>query len=143
YQVRVWIALDQTPQLLPQLVPQLAEFLKQRSHSVQGAVWQLEAEAAPATIRDDLLNHLDVLTAERVAAAVKDSLSGDKLYVAAVHLEPEGYGVRVRELDSRSRQLGPVASGRAASLELLPTVLWDLIAGEFTPLARIERVAGD
>jgi hypothetical protein len=143
YEVRVWIALEQAPQLPAALVPSLAEFLGRRSESVQGAVWRLQAEAAPAAIRDDLLNGIDALTADRIAAAAKDSLAGDKLYLAAVRSAPHGFDVAVREVDSRSRQLGPVARATVASLELLPGVLWDLIAAEFTPLARIERVTDD
>jgi hypothetical protein len=143
YQVRVWIALEETPQLPDELVPSLAEFLTRRAESVRGAVWQLEAQAAPAAIRSELLSGLESLTAERLAAVAKDGLSGDKLYLAAIRVAPQGFDLALREVDSRSRQLGPVARGSAASLDLLPTVLWDLIAAEFTPLVRIERVTDD
>ena len=143
YQVRVWIALEETPQLPAELLPPLTEFLTRRSESVQGAVWQLEAQAAPPAIRSELLHGLQSLTADRLVAADKYSLGGDKLYVAAIRLAPQGLDVALREVDSRSRQLGPLARAIAASPELLPTVLWDLISAEFTPLARIERVTDD
>ena len=143
YQVRVWIALDQTPQLPAELLPPIAEFLTRRSESVQGAIWQVEAQAAPAAIRSELLHNLDSLTADRLAAADKNVLNGDKVYAVAIRVAPHGLDVALREVDSRSRQLGPVARASAASAEWLPTVLWDLIAAEFTPLARIERVTDD
>jgi hypothetical protein len=143
YQVRVWIALEETPQLPAALVPPLAEFLKSRSESVQGAIWQLEAQAAPAAIRSELLYGLESVTADRLTAVAKSSLGNDKLYLVAIRLAPQGFDIAVREVDCRSLQLGPVVRASAASLELLPTAVWDLIAAEFTPLARIERVTDD
>ena len=143
YQVRVWMALEPVPQLPAELLPGLAETLTRRSESVQGAVRQLQAEAAPSAIRSEMLRGLDSLTAERLVSASKDSLNGDKLYLAAIRLTPQGFALAVREVDSRTRQFGPVVQASAPSPELLANSLWDLIAANFTPLVRIERVTDE
>lgn len=143
YQVRVWLALEVTPELPPQLVPPLGDSLAARSESVMGAVWSLQAEPAPAALRDDLLQRLEKITPDQIAAASKTVLSADKIYLAALTAGPQGYDLAVRELDARARQLGPVSRGQIPSLESAGIALWDLIAASFTPLAKIERVSDD
>ena len=143
YQVRVWIALEPAPQLPGALIPPLSETLAARSESVMGAVWQLQAAPAPAAVRPALLVQLESLTPDRLIAADKDCLNADKLYVASIAVAPHGYDVALREIDGRTRQLGPVARTVASSPEALGAALWDLIADNFTPLVRIERVQDD
>lgn len=140
YQVRVWIALEPVPQLPDELIPGLAESLAARSESVFGAVWQLEAAAAPPALQADLLHGLDSLTAERIAAVAKEGLSADKLYVASITAAPHGYNLAVREVDGRARQIGPVERASLPALESLSPTLWDLIVHSFIPIARVERI---
>ncbi|HEX5103897.1 MAG TPA: hypothetical protein VFV87_08815, partial [Pirellulaceae bacterium] len=47
YQVRIWVALETTPQLPPELISPLSESLTARADSVMGAVWSVEVQPVP------------------------------------------------------------------------------------------------
>jgi hypothetical protein len=143
YQVRIWVALQATPQLSPEILPPLGAALASRSEAVLGALWSVELQAAPESLRHELLQQMDSMKAEQLTAADKKSLDVDKVYLVGISLSPEGYDVAVREIDGRSRQLGPVSRRRVASQDEFATAIWDLVLGSFTPLSRIERVTDD
>lgn len=140
YRVRVWLALEAAPQLPAELLAPWGEQIQLRSETALGAVWQVETEPAPPVLREDLLTRLELLTPERIASVAKEAVRNDKLYLAAIRTSPGGYEVAVRELDGRTRQVGPVARRIAAGLDGLPPALWDALYESFTPIVRIERV---
>jgi hypothetical protein len=140
YKVRVRIALAPQPQLPGQIVDSLGEQLAARSESALGALWELDALAAPPALRDLLVYQLHALDAEVISAAVPEDLSGDKLLLLAVGLQDGAYQVAVREMDCRTRQFSPMVERPAASIADVPRAAWDAAAECFTPLVRIERV---
>jgi hypothetical protein len=140
YRVRIWLALEQVPQLPPEFVAVWSEQLKARAASVLGAVWEVEAEAVPPALQADMFWRLEDLTAERVAAVAKEGVRSDKLYLVNIVTDAAGYRVAVRELDGRTRQMGPAALRTAPALADVPGAVWDAVYESFTPLARIERV---
>jgi hypothetical protein len=141
YQIRVWIALDLTPQLPSALVSTLADSVPARSNAILGAVVQSQVAAAPAKLRGSLLKDLDRISADSItAAATPSDLEADKVYLAVVKRRGGEPFIRVRELDMRSRQLGPVIEQPCFGLNGLRLALCDAISESFTPLARIEQV---
>jgi hypothetical protein len=141
YEARVLVALEPVPQLPPSFIAALGDEVSARASAVWGAVLKVQVAAAPASLRGAVLNDLDELTADRVAAAAdRGDVEADKLFLVAL-VHREGMLIaRVRELDCRSRQLGPVVERSSASLVGLPLAVADALAESFTPLARIEQV---
>ena len=64
----------------------------------------------------------------------------DKLLVAVVESDPEGYRLRVRELDVATRHWTEELSRTLPAADRLANELLELISDAFTPLARIERI---
>src|SRR5438128_12448970 len=97
YQIRVWIALEPTPQLPPALIATLADGVTARSDTVLGAVVQTKVTAAPAKLRSVMLKDVESALAEAItAAANRDDLEADKIYLAAVTMRSGAPSVRVR-----------------------------------------------
>ncbi|MBW8883452.1 MAG: hypothetical protein JF612_01465, partial [Planctomycetia bacterium] len=141
YQIRVWVALDSVPQLPSALIPLLADSLSARSSAVLGAVVQMQVAAAPAKLRGSLLNDLDGVSAEAIAAAADPiDLEADKIYLAVVTRRLGEPRIRLRELDVRSRQLGTTIERTCGGMSRLSLALCDVISESFTPLGRIEQV---
>jgi hypothetical protein len=141
YRAQMWLALEGVPQLPAGLIAMLGDTVPQRSSAVWGPVLQMHVAAAPVKLRAELLHGLDRLTPDFVAAAAdRLDLESDKLYLVAL-LWREGMPLaRVRELDGRSRQLGPIIEHSCPTIAVLSSTLWDAVAESFTPLARIEQV---
>jgi hypothetical protein len=141
YEVRTWLALQSAPQLPAMLVSTIGDAVDERASTVCGAVMQMQVAAAPAAARGAMLYDLDNLTPEEIAAAAdRQELEGDKIFLAAIFCRNGAFVVRVRELDCRSRQLGSVFERSCAAAGELPLALWDAVVESFTPLARIEQV---
>jgi hypothetical protein len=141
YEVRVRVALESSPQLPTAALPSLAEHLANRSETVLGAIWHVETAAATAELYNLLLNETNELTAEKIVAALPTAdLSADKIYFASIIYRDQRYQLSVRELDCRTRQLGPPLVRTAGGIESLPLAIWDALVDGFTPLARIEQV---
>jgi hypothetical protein len=143
YQARVWLALEPTPRLPSALVQSLGEAIPARVSAVWGAVLQVNVVAPPAKLRGRLLNDFDEISTDAVVAvSEKADLDADKLYLAALTSSDGAITIRLRELDCRSRQLGPVIEQSCTMLAALPATLCDALTESFTPLARIEQVDG-
>jgi hypothetical protein len=141
YRARVWLAIEPAPQLPAGLVTILGDAVPARCSAVWGAVMQLEVAAAPSRLRSALVQDLGQLTVDMVTGvADRSDLEGDKLYVAALLFRDGLLVTRMRELDCRSRQLGPVVERSCPTVAALSPALWDALAESFTPLARIEQV---
>jgi hypothetical protein len=141
YQVRIQLALAPAPQLTPALMDSLGQAAAARADAVLGAIWQVEASAAPSSLHDALLYDMPYLTADSIsAAAPSEDLAADKLYLAAIAYVDGSYQIAVREFDCRTRQLGPLNLRVADAPAGLAPALWDAVVASFTPLARIERV---
>jgi hypothetical protein len=141
YQARVWLALQPTPQLPGSLIATTGESISSRATSVWKGVLQIDLTAPPSALRLELPRNLDSISAEAIAAvASRADLDLDKLFLAFVRYRDGAIDVSLRELDCRSRQIGPIVERSCAGVGELPTAVWDAIADSFTPLARIEQV---
>jgi hypothetical protein len=141
YHSIVWLALEPVPQLPQSLVASLGDSVASRSRATWGGVLHVQVETPPVALQSFLLNDLDTITADAVAAsASREALEADKLYLTASAYRAGAIVVRVRELDCRTRQLGPVVQRTCATIDELPLALCDALSESFTPLARIEQV---
>jgi hypothetical protein len=141
YDARLLVALEPSPQLPTSLVATLGEAVPARTNAVWGSVLQMQVAAAQGKLKSALVHDLDHLTAELVAAEVeRQELEADKLFVASLAYRDGKPLIRVRELDCRSRQLGPVVERSCTTIAELGLALGDALAESFTPLARIEQV---
>ena len=140
YQVQVWLALEDRPELGGQFHQRVGGVLTGRAEVVFGSVWQLNAAAAPPAIAAPALQHLESVNAEAIAGAAPQALENDKLFVVAVRFGPAGYRLRVREIDGRTRQAGPVIERTCGQREAIGISAWDAIVESFTPLAKVESV---
>jgi hypothetical protein len=141
YQVQVWLALEDRPELGGAFPQRMGDILAGRAEVVFGSVWRLNAAAAPPAIAAEALANIESVTPESIAAAAPSALENDKLFVVAVRFIGSGYHVAVREVDGRTRLAGPVIERSAGQREAIPLAAWDAIVESFTPLAKVERVA--
>jgi hypothetical protein len=141
YEVRVKLALAPAPQLPAAMVPALGGAISARAEAVLGAVWRVETAAPPLGLNHELLTGIEGLTADAAVAALsKEDLAADKVYLTAISCEGGGLHVTVRELDCRTRQLGPLSQRVAPTGAALASALWDALVECFMPLVRIELV---
>jgi hypothetical protein len=140
YQVQVWLALEDRPELGGAFPQRMSGILAGRAEVVFGSVWRLEAATAPAAVAAGALTRLDSVTPETIGAAVPSALEFDKLFLVAARFTGGGYHVAVREVDGRTRQAGPIIERTAGQREAIPLAAWDAIVESFTPLAKVESV---
>ncbi|HZL90911.1 MAG TPA: hypothetical protein VFB96_21275 [Pirellulaceae bacterium] len=141
YQVQVWLALEDRPELGGGFAQRMSGILVGRSEVVFGSVWRLDAATAPAAVAADALLRLESVTPDSIGAAAPSALDRDKLFVVAARITGGAYRVAVREIDGRTRQAGPIIERTAGQREAIPLVAWDAIVESFTPLAKVESVA--
>ena len=119
------IALAPAPQLPASTVTALGDAAAARAETIFGAVWRLKAVAAKGDLAALMLSPPDGLSAESILAAAEPAdLAADKLYLAAIAYEEREYRIAVRELDCRTRQLGPRIERSAATTSELAWALW-------------------
>jgi hypothetical protein len=141
YEAIVWLALEPVPQLPSSLVSALGDSIASRTLAMWDGVLHVQVDAPPPALQSILVNDLDTVTADAIAAAAsREALDTDKLYLTAITYRAGTIVVRMRELDGRTRQLGPVVERTCATTDALALELSDALTECFTPLARIEQV---
>ena len=140
YQVQVWLALEDRPELGPQFTRQVRDVVVDRAEVRMGAVWRLDAAVAPRAVAAQVLASPASVVADTILAADPKALENDKLYLVGVQFRSGEYLITAREIDGRTRQSGPVLERVAQQREAIPLVAWDLILDSFTPLTKIETV---
>jgi hypothetical protein len=139
YEVHVKVSLAPAPQLPVALVPALGEAIASRAEAVLGAVWRVETSTARAGLARQLLIGMDELSVDSIVAGLlHEDVAADKVYLTAIWCASEGIHVAVRELDCRTRQLGPRCERTAPTSAALAPAIWDALLESFTPLVRIE-----
>ncbi len=140
YQVKVWLALEDRPELGGGFPERIDELLLGRAEVVFGGAWQIESSPAPLAIATDFLARPREVTPDDVNAAADKVLENDKIFLVAVTFAEGNYRITVREVDGRTRQTGPVIERAAGQREAIGLAAWDAILDSFTPLAKVESV---
>jgi hypothetical protein len=140
YQARLWIVPAGALYTPPAASDRLGSAVQQRATAVMGAVMALQLAVAPPSATAAIRRSIAHLTAEAIAsAATTEDLEADKIYLARITSDSCSFQISVRELDCRTRQLGPVVERSCTTASTLPLAVWDAILESFTPLARIEQ----
>lgn len=150
YQIAVWLVFDGGSPHAAGILGELTDWLPRRSEAVLGAAWQMEVQEAPAKLasRPDLAempfltweNLFSDASAESGEAELGDVEAKDKVFLVRLTNVGGMTEVFVREIDVRTRQVGPPIQGHSACRATLPLAVWDALMAGFSPLARIERV---
>src|SRR5688500_2744746 len=141
YQVQVWLALEDRPELGPQFTRQVRDVVVDRAEVRMGAVWRLDAAVAPRAIAAQVLANPARVVADTILATEPKALENDKLYLVGVQFRSGEYLVTACEIDGRTRQSGPVLERVAGQREAIPLVAWDLILDSLHSLTTIETVS--
>ncbi len=141
YQVSVWLSADDAD-FPPQLRSQIADFIQRRAEAVHGAAWDVATSTSPPDFQSLMALDGPEVTPEELQFIPEDALTADKLFFVTATAEGDGYRIRARELDCRTRQLGPLFKRFASTRDDVALSVWDAIGRAFTPLTRIESVDG-
>ena len=140
YQIKVCIAASPELEFTPQFAAQTRSVLEARAGVVFFAAWKVEVSAASPEINGQMLSQWDRVSFDGLKSSEPKLATGDKLYLVAVTKVDGDYLVRAREIDLRTREVGPSIERRISSLPAIPLAAWDAITESFVPLARIETV---
>lgn len=140
YDVKVCIALDNEPEFTPTFAALAHEELTNRADIVFFASWKLAVVHPNSQVAGQMLTHWDKLTFDGIRSGDENLTKGDKLYLLAVTRDGGEYLIRGRELDLRTRVMGPTIERRCGALPGVPLACWDVVAASFVPLAKVELV---
>jgi len=140
YDVKVCLALGHEPEFTPAFAALAREELVNRADTVFFATWKLAAMSPNPAIAGQMLTHWDDLAFDDIKVGDAELVKGDKLYLVAVTRDRGEYLVRGRELDLKTRVMGPTLERRCGALPAIPLACWDIITATFIPLAKIESI---
>ncbi|MEC8570776.1 MAG: hypothetical protein VXY82_06895, partial [Planctomycetota bacterium] len=111
YRVKVWVALELTPELGPGTLARINKEIVWLSEQVDLSGWRVTPEAVPVAWQSRILQDLDALTLpEKAEDRLKELGDADKLIFVGVKKDGQGYRVTSREYDGTTEILGPVFS---------------------------------
>jgi hypothetical protein len=140
YRVKVWIALELTPQLGPGTLSRIEDEVVWLSEQVDLSGWRMMPESAPTVWQSRILYDLSQLQLPEEAEDRKAILGdADKLIFVAIKRASNGYKVEAREYDSTTEIMGPVFSEDCWFIHRLGRQTYRAIENAFSPLARVEE----
>src|SRR3954468_18168006 len=116
YQVNVCLAVSSEVEFTPAFLDHARSVIHNRAGIVFFAAWDLESKVANSDVSGQVLWNWDLLNFDELKAGDASLVKGDKLYLVALTKETGEYLVRVRELDLRTRVMGPTLERRSAAL---------------------------
>ena len=140
YDVKVCLALENDPEFTPAFTALVRQEMVNRADVVFFAAWKLAAISAKSEVGGQMLTHWDDLSFDDIKAGDAELVKGDKLYLVAVTRVRGEYLVRARELDLKTRVMGPTLERNCGGLAEVPLACWDTAVATFIPLAKIESI---
>ena len=143
YRIRVWVAMDDSPELTERLVEQIAATLADRGGVAAGAAWDVRTALCPPELRHDALTRIADITVDDMARVAGRRLQvDDKLVLLAVQAEATGFRLSARELDCRTRTWQPVVHRTVVQSRRIPAEAFAAVHEAFAPLVRVDSVRG-
>lgn len=142
YQVCVWVAAEQQPELGDEFIADLSRRIRQRSESVVGGAWRVQVLPAPQQLTR-AVRGTDTIPIEIVEQVDPLWYQFDKIVLVSVRHMGSVYAVDARELDVSTHQWGNRVSRRALQCSVVPDAAFRAVADCFAPLGRVERVDDD
>ncbi|MCA9212144.1 MAG: hypothetical protein KDB27_03690 [Planctomycetales bacterium] len=139
YNVEIWVALEDHPEVAPSWATRLPLSLKKSSDTSLGAVWQTNATLAPPQYRQALLNG-ESPNAFLLIEANPSLAEADKLMIVSLKSGDGGIRVEARELDTATRVWSDIQAATCLSGDEIPRTAFQLLTNVFSPLAFIVRV---
>jgi len=139
YQVAVWVCLDGSPMLINS-EQEICRRIETNSQLLDPGGWSVVAGTPPSQWRWKLLqSSIDPTVVEQVLADPELEFY-DKLMVVRVNTNGSSYDIDVREIDVRTRQVGPTVTATTGIHSLTGSIASRLVARAFMPIARIDQV---
>ncbi|MFI4876345.1 MAG: hypothetical protein ACIALR_13430 [Blastopirellula sp. JB062] len=143
YRIKVWIAADD-PRLLDQAAQrQLREQILQRSWISAKAVWEIEVEPCPVSLRWDAYHNLARMAPLTLPEAAQETASIDKIILVTIRSVGPQIELAARQFDFRTRQWGGVHRDQVGNLRLVGVATVELLHRVFEPVGMIERIEED
>ncbi|NUQ61327.1 MAG: hypothetical protein HUU20_02495 [Pirellulales bacterium] len=137
YRIRVFLAMDHSPELTEQLEEDLRTDLSHQADARIGAAWNVDFAPVPAPLERAMAADWSKITVDVVP---KDDLELDKILLLKVSADLAGYHVAGRELDVRTRTWNTVVRATALHPARLCDTAFGVMCKAFAPLARVEEV---
>lgn len=140
YQVAVWVCLDGSP-ALKNSESEICDRIETDCQLLDPSGWVVSAGTPPSQWRWQLLNSVigDDMVEEVLAEPELEFY--DKLIVVRVRFDSGSYKMDVREMDARTRQIGPTITLNTELLSRVGALSAKLVGRAFMPLARIDEVS--
>ena len=139
YQVAVWVCHDGSPTLIDR-EQEICQRIEINSQLLDPSGWNIVAGTPPSQWRWKLLQgDIDATNASSVLDDPELEFF-DKLVIVRVRSVGGSYKIEVREIDGRTRQLGPTASASTGIPSLIGSIASQLLSRAFMPLTRIDEV---
>lgn len=140
YQVAVWVCLDGDPSLI-ETESEICSRIETDCQLLDPSGWNVSAGTPPSQWRWKLLNSaIDDSMVQSVLAEPELEFY-DKLIVVRVAANSGSYEIDVREIDARTRQIGPGVSLQTELLSRVGALSARLSGRAFMPIARIDEVS--
>lgn len=139
YRIHLLVAVDSGGTLPPRLANELPADLAAQATAAAGGAWRVQARAAPAELRQSLLENISALDAKSLPS---DALAGDKVLLLAVSEQPDGFRVSARELDVATGLWNSTVTREVPQPAQIPAAALRALLAAFAPLGRIESAEG-
>ena len=139
YQVAAWVCLDGSPALIKREA-EICQRIETNCQLLDPSGWNVAAGTPPSQWRWKLLqSDIDASVVEEVFADPELEFY-DKLMVVRVTANAGSYDIDVREIDSKTRQVGPTVTVSTRLPSLVGSLSAKLLGRAFMPIARIDEV---
>lgn len=135
YRIRLFAAMQDSPELGPEARAEIARGLLTRCETAIGAAWDVSIGEISPRLRNRM--SVDSLAAITADLLPQDSDSFDKIMLVAVGVSPGGYLVSAREFDVRTQVFGPIVEMPAAQASKIGDAAFAAIWRAFSPLALV------
>ena len=142
YQVAAWVCLDGSPALVNR-EEEICRRIETNCQLLDPSGWNVTAGTPPSQWRWKLLQSvINDSVIEKVIADPELEFY-DKLMVIRVNSNAGRYDIEIREIDAKTKQIGPTATVSTRLPSLVGTLAAKLIGRAFMPIARIDEAGRD
>ena len=139
YKVKVWLALQNAPEVQSVGTDRVAGAITRHADGIFGAAWSLSVVDAPPSLAPALARDVGWPDFDTILAADEKIEEHDKLFLVGASLDNGALQIKIRELDTRSRQWRVVESRNIRQSSRLDEAIAESVIGSFTPVGLIGR----
>ncbi len=140
YDIQAIVAIDVPGGLAEQLTDRLPTYLRRRADAAMGPLWSFDVQLAAGAVRQHIFSQREMWSDAPTADL---PFEGDKLVLAAMRWQPDGFVLTAREFDRYTQRWGTPIRRDCRQEQGLPEQLFALVWQAVAPLARLELVPND